>query len=219
MIVFSFLCLLFVNAVVACDVMSDIRKDVNAWRYDGREFTIEVRKIGRVHSLTTQDEKKIVAWLDAKNLGKRRTKYIRNGIFGFIKAQIKCMPEVEDARDQRHENYRFRLFDVRKNDVIYKATTDHCQQVAAWLKAHGMQKHDDEKERIKIVNHGPYISLRAKNIEPYKGVIPKDEYRQALLERNKLIALLSTIGEHEDITSEALSQATLQFHFESKTEK
>ena len=44
-------------------------------------------------------------------------------------------------------------------------------------------------------------------------------YRQALLERNKLIALFSTTEEGEDITSEALSQATLQFHFERHTKK
>ena len=43
------------------------------------------------------------------------------------------------------------------------------------VRAQGMQKHCGEKERIKIVNHGPYISLRAKNIERYKEIIPKND--------------------------------------------
>ena len=113
----------------------------------------------------------------------------------------------------------FALFNIRKNDVIYKATIHHCAQVASWLKRRGMQKHCGEKERIKIVNHGPYISLRAKNIGRYKEVVPNNTYRQALLERNKFIALLSTTVAGEDITSEALSQATLQFHFERHIKK
>ena len=145
MIAFSFLCFLFVNAVSVCYSM-----DGRVWHYDGREFTIEVKKIGDVHSLTTQDENKILSWLKSKNIDEKTEKFIKKSIFVFIDAQIQEKPEVTDVRDQRYNNYLFRLFDIRKGDAIYKATVHHCKQVALWLKKCGTQRHDNEKERIRL---------------------------------------------------------------------
>ena len=109
MIAFSFLCFLFVNTMGICYAMDGTQKKVSTWRFKGPEFTIEVKTTGKVHSLTTQDENKILRWLKSKNIDEEQEEFIRASLFVFINAQIQEKPEVIDAIDRRHNNYLFRV--------------------------------------------------------------------------------------------------------------
>ena len=216
-VVFSFLCLL-INVTSVC-YAQELAKSANSWCYQGKEFTIEVKKTGDVHSLNTHEVNKILGMLRAIEASEETREFLEKNIFAFINAQIVSEPLIIDATNVRCKKYRFRLFDICKEGVIHKATRQHSEQVAAWLEQQGMQRHS-EKERIKIVNHGTYLSLRTKKIERYKKIIPQNEDRQSLLKNNKLIAVFSVAEESEEATNikdvtdkyiqeKALSKATL----------
>ena len=192
--------------------------DDDALTIKDREFTLTVKKVGEVHSLNTHEVNKILVYLEQKKINSKKEAFIKESILAFVDAQIESPLEFISFTNQEYGLYKFRLFTTRKNGETHVANKKHCEWVAKWLNEHDMQEHCDKKERIKIINHGAYICLRTKDIEPYRKVVPEDEYRQKLLEKNKLIALLNA-QDGKDITSPALLQAPLQFHFERHTKK
>lgn len=145
--VFSFA--VFSLVFMACDAMKT--NGVCTFYYEGGSFRVTVKKIGTLHSLTETEEKNISDWIEQKPVPLNQKLILGYQIHEFINAPIDDHHNnLCDACDYTYNNFRFRMFAVKREDVVLKVTQSHCQAIATWLhRKSSIRKHTNEKQRLR----------------------------------------------------------------------